>query len=119
MKILVVDDDLNIQEMLSAGLSRYGYSVQVSGSAIDALSVIEKVKFDLMIIDVMMPDMDGYEICRQLKASEAARLIPVVLVTALYDREAKIKGIDSGADDFIGKPINFFLEMIQFLAELI
>lgn len=54
----------------------------------------------------MMPEMDGYEICRQSKASEATRLIPVVLVTELDDREAKIKGIDAGADDFITKPPN-------------
>lgn len=54
----------------------------------------------------MMPEMDGYEICRQSKASEATRLIPVVLVMALDDREAKIKGIDAGADDFITKPPN-------------
>jgi putative two-component system response regulator len=75
-------------------------------NGIDTLSILNKTAVDLILLDVMMPDMDGYAVCRQLKSSESTRLIPVVLVTALDDREAKIKGIDAGADDFITKPPN-------------
>jgi putative two-component system response regulator len=104
--ILIVDDDPQNLKLLEGMFFQIECELLKASNGIDTLSIINKTAVDLVLLDVMMPDMEGYEVCRQLKASEATRLIPVVLVTALDDREAKIKGIDSGADDFITKPPN-------------
>lgn len=104
--ILIVDDDSQNLKLLEGMLFKLDCELIKATNGIDTLSIVNKTAVDLILLDVMMPEMDGYEVCRQLKASEATRLIPVVLLTALDDREAKIKGIDSGADDFITKPPN-------------
>jgi putative two-component system response regulator len=104
--ILIVDDDPQNLKLLEGMLFQIDCELIKATNGIDTLSIVNKTNVDLILLDVMMPDMDGYEVCQQLKASEATRLIPVVLVTALDDREAKIKGIDAGADDFITKPPN-------------
>ena len=104
--ILIVDDDPQNLKLLEGMLFQIDCELIKATNGIDTLSIVNKTNVDLILLDVMMPDMDGYEVCHQLKASEATRLIPVVLVTALDDREAKIKGIDAGADDFITKPPN-------------
>jgi putative two-component system response regulator len=104
--ILIVDDDATNLKLLEAILLPTDSEIIKATNGMDALNIVNKTNIDLVLLDVMMPDMDGYEVCRQLKASEATRLIPVVLVTALDDREAKIKGIEAGADDFITKPPN-------------
>ena len=105
-KILVVDDDLNIQEMLNSGLSRYGFSVQVSSSAIDALSMIEKTKFDLLIIDVMMPDIDGITLCKTIRNMDKSADIPVIILTALSDAETMNDALLFGAVDYVVKPFD-------------
>jgi putative two-component system response regulator len=105
-KILVVDDEpLNVK-LLEAILRPLNYEVIKAFSGEDALRIINKVDVDLVLLDVMMPHMDGYEVCRRLKANEVTRLIPVVMVTALGNVEDKIKGIEAGADDFLVKPPN-------------
>lgn len=105
-KILVVDDDLNIQEMLNAGLSRYGYVVTVSSSAIDALSLIEKFKFDLVIIDVMMPDIDGITLCKTIRNMDKSADIPIIILTALSDAETMNDALLFGAVDYVVKPFD-------------
>lgn len=105
-KILVVDDDLNIQEMLNAGLSRYGYVVTVSSSAIDALSLIEKFKFDLVIIDVMMPDIDGITLCKTIRNMDKSADVPIIILTALSDAETMNDALLFGAVDYIVKPFD-------------
>ena len=104
--ILIVDDDFQNLKLLEGMLFPIDCELIKATNGIDTLSVVQKTAVDLIILDVMMPEMDGYEVCQQLKTNEATRLIPVVLVTALDDREAKIKGINAGADDFITKPAN-------------
>ena len=104
--ILIVDDDAQNLKLLEGMLFPIDCELIKANNGIDTLSVVEKTEVDLVLLDVMMPEMDGYEVCRQLKENEATRLIPVVLVTALDDREAKINGINAGADDFITKPPN-------------
>jgi putative two-component system response regulator len=104
--ILIVDDDVRNLKLLEATLLPTNSEIIKATNGIDTLNIVHKTNVDLILLDVMMPEMDGYEVCRHLKASEATRLIPVVLVTALDDREAKIKGIEAGADDFITKPPN-------------
>jgi putative two-component system response regulator len=104
--ILIVDDDLQNLKLLEGMLFQIDCEIIKATNGIDTLSIVNKTNVDLILLDVMMPEMDGYEVCHQLKASEATRLIPIVLITALDDRDAKIKGIDAGADDFITKPPN-------------
>jgi putative two-component system response regulator len=104
--ILIVDDDTRNLKLLEAMLFSIKCELIKATNGIDTLSIVDKTNVDLILLDVMMPEMDGYEVCRQLKSSEATRLIPVVLVTALDDTEARIKGIEVGADDFITKPPN-------------
>ncbi|MGD8961134.1 MAG: diguanylate cyclase [Desulfobacterales bacterium] len=105
-KILVVDDEPRNVKLLEAILRPLNYEVIKAFNGEDALTIINKVDVDLVLLDVMMPLMDGYEVCRRLKASEATRLIPVVMVTALDSVEDKINGIEAGADDFLTKPPN-------------
>ena len=104
--VLIVDDDVRNLKLLEGILIPTNFEIIKATNGIDTLSIVQKTNVDLILLDVMMPEMDGYEVCRQLKASEATRLIPVVLITALDDREARIKGIEVGADDFITKPPN-------------
>jgi putative two-component system response regulator len=104
--ILIVDDDARNLKLLEGMLFSVKCELIKATNGIDALSIVEKNNVDLVLLDVMMPEMDGYEVCRQIKSSEATRLIPVVLVTALNDTEARVKGIEVGADDFITKPPN-------------
>ena len=105
-KILVVDDEPRNVKILEANLRPLNYEVIKAFNGEDALTIVNKEDVDLVLLDVMMPNMDGYEVCRRLKANEATRLIPVVMVTALGSVEDKIKGIEAGADDFLTKPPN-------------
>jgi putative two-component system response regulator len=102
--ILVVDDEPFNLKLLEALLKPMGYKTSTATNGMDALFLAKKLDFDLILLDVMMPSMDGFEACRQLKSSEETRLTPVILITALNDTESKIKGIEAGADDFLGKP---------------
>jgi putative two-component system response regulator len=104
--ILVVDDEpLNVK-LIEAVLVSENYKVVKAFNGEDALGIVKKADVDLVLLDLMMPNMDGYEVCRRLKESEDTRLIPVVMLTALDDIESKIKGIEAGADDFLSKPAN-------------
>lgn len=105
-KILIVDDDLRNLKLLEAMLIPLEYQVVKASSGEDALSVVEKIDVDLILLDIMMPVMDGFEVCRRLKGKETTRLIPIVMVTALDDINSKVKAIDAGADDFLIKPPN-------------
>ena len=105
-KILVVDDiPVNIQ-LLQAFLATQNYKTYIARNGEEALKQVENVEPDLILLDVMMPKMNGFETCRRLKLSEKAKYTPVIMVTALNEIESKIKGIEAGADDFISKPFN-------------
>jgi putative two-component system response regulator len=105
-KILVVDDEEINRKLLTAMLDRFGYASETAKNGVEALEVLKTSKPDLVLLDVMMPYMNGYEVCRRLKEDPATRHIPVVIVTALDDRDARIKGIEIGASDFLAKPID-------------
>ena len=105
-RVLVVDDEELNLKLFEAFLKSLGYDVITATSGLKALSIIEKTEIDLVLLDVMMPELDGFKVCRTLKSREDTRLIPVILVTALHDLDAKVKGIKAGADDFISKPPN-------------
>jgi len=104
--ILVVDDQpINVQ-LLKRKLEREGLRVSAAYSGLEALDFVRKDKPDLILLDVMMPDMDGIEVCQRLQADEATRSIPVIFITARSSKEGKIEGLNVGAVDYITKPID-------------
>jgi len=105
-KVLVVDDVAGNVELLTSLLSREGYTVLVASDGESALEAVARENPDLVLMDVMMPKLSGYEACERLKKNPATRLTPVILITALQERENKIQGINVGADDFLTKPVN-------------
>src|SRR4249920_3301998 len=105
-RILVVDDTpANIQS-LSAILKAKGYQISVATNGKQALAAVDRVRPDLILLDVMMPEMDGFETCRQLKASEQWRQIPVIFLTAKTDTADIVRGFELGAVDYVAKPFN-------------
>ncbi|MBC7970734.1 MAG: two-component system response regulator [Verrucomicrobia bacterium] len=105
-RVLVVDDHPSSRLTAVALLSIEGYDVLEAGSGPAALDSVVATDPDLILLDVMMPGMDGFEVCRCLKQDEQTRLTPVVFVTALDDRHARLKGIEAGGDDFLTKPFD-------------
>ena len=104
-RILVVDDNAENIFLTRELLGSRGYEVLTANSAELAQQVIHQQQPDLILLDVVMPGKSGYELCRELKEDPFTRLIPVVMITGLTDREDKIRGIEAGADDFLNKPI--------------
>ena len=105
-RILVVDDMEPNVRLLEAKLTLEYYEVLTASDGASAIEIADRERPDLILLDVMMPGMDGFETCRRLKADPVTRHIPVVLVTALDGREDKLKGLEAGADDFVTKPID-------------
>ena len=105
-RILVVDDVEPNVRLLEAKLTLEYYEVLTAHDGLTALEIASAERPDIILLDVMMPGMDGFETCRRLKSDPVTRHIPVVLVTALDGREDKIKGLEAGADDFVTKPID-------------
>jgi class 3 adenylate cyclase/CheY-like chemotaxis protein len=105
-KILVVDDTARNVKLLADLLTVKGYDVMTASSGHEALAKIEAEPPDLVLLDIVMPEMSGYEVCRAIRANPATAVLPIVMVTALDPGEERIKGIEAGADDFLTKPIN-------------
>lgn len=105
-KILLVDDTSANLQVLRQTLDGCGYRLLIAKDGKTALSIVEKTLPDLVLLDIMMPGMDGYEVCRRLKASESTRHLPVIFLTALADAEDEARGLALGAVDYITKPIN-------------
>jgi adenylate cyclase len=104
-RVLVVDDVPANIRVLAKVLEAAGYESCSAANGAEALERIRTGEADIVLLDVMMPDMSGYDVCRAVRADEATAMLPVVLVTALDDTEERVKGIEAGADDFITKPI--------------
>ncbi|WP_292462556.1 response regulator [Methanolobus sp.] len=104
-KVLIVDDEQAIVELMGLYL-RSEYDVINAYNGHEALERIKIDKPDIVLLDVMMPDMNGYEVCRRLKTSVETQFLPVIMVTALSGKDDRIKGIEVGADEFLGKPVN-------------
>jgi len=104
-RVLVVDDVPANVKLLEARLSAEYFDVVTAMSGAEALAICERAECDLVLLDVMMPDLDGFEVCRRLKTSSATHHIPVVMVTALDQPSDKVRGLEAGADDFLTKPI--------------
>lgn len=103
--ILVVDDDSLNLRLVEAFLSEH-HIVRGAYSGEEALAVLESESIDLVILDVMMPGMSGYEVCRRIKANESTKFIPVIIITALSSKDDRLRGIEAGADEFLVKPID-------------
>ncbi len=99
--LLIVDDDPEISKMLKMVLARQGYRIIHAADGRTALDVVRNDAPDLVILDVMLPDMDGYTVCQRIRESSE---VPVIIFTAKGDEEEKIWGLDAGADDFVSKP---------------
>ncbi|HEY2256662.1 MAG TPA: response regulator [Variovorax sp.] len=105
-RILVVDDAPMNVKLLADLLAAKGYAVTTASSGAQALAAIDSAPPDLVLLDVMMPGMSGYEVCAAIRADAALAMMPVVLVTALDPAQERIKGLEAGADDFLSKPVN-------------
>jgi len=106
-KILVVDDQRSNVELMAGVLKARGYEVLTAADGEAALEQVRSAAPDIVVSDILMPGLDGYELCRRLRASPATALLPVVLVTSLDPQAERMKGIEAGADDFIAKPVNW------------
>ena len=104
--ILIVDDDWMNRELLEAYLKMAGLNARSAASGEQALALAREQPPDLVLLDLRLPGIDGHEVCRQLKASEATRFTPVLVISALEADEERQQALDSGADDFLSKPYN-------------
>src|SRR5258707_15290811 len=102
-KILVVDDTPKNVKLLADLLAVKGYSVITAESGREALAQLDPERPDLVLLDVVMPELSGYEVCRKIRENAATRILPVVMVTALDLADECIKGLEAGADDFLAK----------------
>ncbi len=105
-RILVVDDELRNRRLLDALLVPEGYEVLTAASGEEALGIVSEHRADLVLLDVMMPGLDGIETCRRIRADLGERFLPIIFVTALGDRDARVRGKVAGADEFLSKPID-------------
>lgn len=105
-KVLIVDDDAANRELLESVLALAGFSVATADDGAEALLEFQRTNPDLVLLDVQMPKLDGFEVCRKLKSNPRNRLVPVVLVTALSAVQDRVSGLEAGADDFLIKPVD-------------
>jgi two-component system cell cycle response regulator len=105
-RVLVVDDVSANVKLLEARLSAEYFDVITATNGLAALAVCERAECDIVLLDVMMPDMDGFEVCRRIKSNPATHYIPVVMVTALDQPSDRVRGLEAGADDFLTKPVS-------------
>lgn len=105
-RILCVDDDPRNLSLLEAMLSPRGYDVVSAMNGSEAIEKIKSERIDICLLDVLMPEIDGFEVCRWIKADDLHRNIPVVMITSYTDMENRIRGIEAGAEDFISKPFD-------------
>jgi two-component system phosphate regulon response regulator PhoB len=105
-RVLIVDDDPDIVRLVCYNLSHSGYDVQSAGSGREALELVEKQPPDLVVLDVMLPDVDGLEVCRALRQQSSSKRIPILMLTARGEEIDRVVGFELGADDYVSKPFS-------------
>jgi DNA-binding response OmpR family regulator len=100
-KIIVIDDDTAVTDLLSALLRSHGFEVRATNSSTEGMNLIREENFDLVILDLMMPDMDGWEICKEVRSFSQ---VPIIVLSALNDPSMVASVLDAGADDYLTKP---------------
>ena len=105
MRVLLVEDEGRIADFVARGLSEHGYAVDVATDGEDALSWAETAPYDLIVLDVMLPRLSGFVVCRTLRERRVAT--PILMLTAMDAVEQRVRGLDSGADDYLVKPFAF------------
>lgn len=103
-KILLVDDDVTLRTAIGRYLQNRGYVVQIAASGVEALALFEQDPPDLVVSDVMMPEMDGHEFCRRLRATRSGQLVPFIFLSSRKDVDDRVRGHQIGADDYVVKP---------------
>src|SRR5215470_18643613 len=105
-RVLIVDDDPDIQRLVTYNLSQAGFQVTTASSGRTALETVQEHPPDLIILDIMMPDIDGMEVCRTLRQRENSRRIPIIMLTARGEEIDRVIGFELGADDYVSKPFS-------------
>jgi len=105
-KILIVDDDSPTRETLTTLLADGSYELVTATNGTEALTIAPELLPDLILLDVMMPVVDGFEVCRRLRADSRLAEVPIIMLTALDDRASRLRGLEAGADDFLSKPFD-------------
>ena len=105
--VLVIDDDENIIELIKLGLKYEGFQVEAAADGPEGLAAAQRISPDLIILDLMLPSMDGLEVCRRLRSNPTTRDVPILMLTAKDDVRDRITGLDTGADDYLTKPFSF------------
>src|SRR5215813_3544000 len=105
-RVLVVDDVVANVKLMDARLTAEYFDVITAMSGPEALAICDRAQCDIVLLDVMMPEMDGFEVCRRLKANPKTHHIPVIMVTALDQPADRVRGLEAGADDFLTKPVS-------------
>jgi two-component system phosphate regulon response regulator PhoB len=105
-RVLIVDDDLDIQRLVSYNLSQAGFDVITASSGRKALESIQQQPPDMIILDLMLPDIDGMEVCRTLRQRDSSRRIPIIMLTARGEEVDRVVGFELGADDYVAKPFS-------------
>ena len=104
--ILIVDDNASARETLSAMLEGESYQLELAKDGFQTLQILNRLRPDLILLDVMMPGMDGFEVCRRIRATPHLAEVPIIILTALDDRASLLMGLEAGADDFLSKPVD-------------
>ena len=112
MNVLIVEDDASVARFVKQAASEAGYTAQVEGDGLQALKTAQDRRFDLILLDVMLPGLNGFEVCRRLRAADVTSLI--LIITARDTTEDKVEGLDAGADDYIAKPF----KVVELLARM-
>ncbi len=105
MRLLIVEDECILAEVLTRGLREQGYAIDIAYDGEKALQLAESEPYDLIVLDLMLPKLSGYEVCRRLRAAGSS--VPVLMLTARDAVDDRVEGLDSGADDYLIKPFAF------------
>lgn len=104
--LLVIEDELDYRQLLEHSLRRAGYEVRWAVNGAEGLDALKRVRPDMVLLDLNLPDMDGYEVCRRIRSDEQLGRVPIIMVTIQAEMQDAVKGLKSGADDYIHKPFD-------------